>query len=247
MDELYRCLKSDFYKLRHTSVLKLHIVIPVAISFIFLMYFKTTNYKISTMVSAYLEVVAVGFPLIISIMTSLVVDQEEGAGQFQVLLASTKKKSVTFLSKLTLLICLAIISVVISVGIFGIGIKGMSIYFYIKSVLYLVVSNIFIYILHLILSLKFGKGASIGVGLVGTLTSALMLTGLGQKIWSCTPWAWGGRFSDYIVLQEVDRNLVSIVSAEIKRGLIPMCVLTVLILIFSTLWFKGWEGRKVYE
>lgn len=129
MDELYRCLKSDFYKLRHTSVLKLHIVIPVAISFIFLMYFKTTNYNISTMVSAYLEVVAVGFPLIISIMTSLVVDQEEGAGQFQVLLASTKKKSVTFLSKLTLLICLAIISVVISVGIFGIGIKGMSIYF----------------------------------------------------------------------------------------------------------------------
>lgn len=74
-----------------------------------------------------------------------------------------------------------------------------------------------------------------------------MLTGLGQKIWACTPWAWGGRFSDYIVLHEVDQNLVSIVSAEIKRGLIPMCVLTVLILIFSTLWFKGWEGRKVYE
>ena len=37
--------------------------------------------------------------------------------------------------------------------------------------------------LHLFVSFQFGKGASIGLGIVEALLVALLLTGLGDRIW----------------------------------------------------------------
>lgn len=247
MGELYRSLKSDFYKLKSTLVLKLHIGIPLLMCVLFLGYFSITNYKVESMVSAYLEVLAVGFPFIISVMTSMITDQEEKAGEFQNLLASTKNKLATYFSKLILLLLLSIFSISIAVFIFSAFIKGMSIEFYFKYILYITFSNIFIYILHLFISLKYGRGLSICIGLAGSLISALMLTGLGEGVWVYTPWAWGARLCDYNMFIGIDINLVSTISPIISRVLKTISVYTVLIIILSALWFKNWEGRKVYE
>ena len=46
----------------------------------------------------------------------------------------------------------------------------------------------------------FGKGASIGIGIIGSLISALMLTGLGDGIWQVIPWAYSMRLSSYFIL-----------------------------------------------
>ena len=41
--------------------------------------------------------------------------------------------------------------------------------------------------------MSFGKGASMGLGIAGSLIAALMITGLGDATWKYIPWAWGVR------------------------------------------------------
>ncbi|MFN6991650.1 MAG: ABC transporter permease, partial [Fervidobacterium sp.] len=46
-----------------------------------------------------------------------------------------------------------------------------------------------IIILHVFVSFKWGMGYSIGLGIVGTLLSAIVTAGLGHKIWFLIPWS----------------------------------------------------------
>lgn len=57
-----------------------------------------------------------------------------------------------------------------------------------------------IYLIHLFVGMSFGKGASMGLGIAGSLIAALMITGLGDATWKYIPWAWGVRAMDYTVL-----------------------------------------------
>lgn len=57
-----------------------------------------------------------------------------------------------------------------------------------------------IYLIHLFVGMSFGKGASVGLGIAGSLIAALMITGLGDATWKYIPWAWGVRAMDYTVL-----------------------------------------------
>ncbi len=54
-----------------------------------------------------------------------------------------------------------------------------------------------IYLIHLFVGMSFGKGASMGLGIAGSLIAALMITGLGDATWKYIPWAWGVRAMDY--------------------------------------------------
>ncbi len=119
--------------------------------------------------------------------------------------------------------------------------------FYVQEAIVLFVANIFIYILHVLVTLKLGRGASIGLGIAGTLLSALMLTGLGDRVWQWTPWAFGVRFCDYTMLKIIDPSNYNIVSREVSRGFFIMILEVCIALIGSLSWFKYWEGRKSYE
>ncbi len=54
--------------------------------------------------------------------------------------------------------------------------------YYLWGTLLVYVSNIFIYIFHLFLSLRFNKDVSIGIGIVESMLSCLLITGLGDGI-----------------------------------------------------------------
>ena len=54
--------------------------------------------------------------------------------------------------------------------------------YYLWGTLLVYVSNIFIYIFHLFLSLRFNKAVSIGIGIVESMLSCLLITGLGDGI-----------------------------------------------------------------
>ncbi|MCS4516480.1 hypothetical protein JTS93_10565 [Clostridium botulinum] len=86
-------------------------------------------------------------------------------------------------------------------GVFALGFKKMDAMFYVQEAVVLFVANVLLYILHVLVTLKLGRGASIGLGIAGTLLSALMLTGLGDRVWQWTPWAFGVRFCDYTMLK----------------------------------------------
>lgn len=95
MIALLRCIKSDFYRLRHTSILWIHLLIPLAGALIFLLYYHMTSKSSIMDIGGYLEVIGIVFPLLIGLISGMVIEQEEQTGNFQVLLATSKLKNTT--------------------------------------------------------------------------------------------------------------------------------------------------------
>ena len=78
----------------------------------------------------------------------------------------------------------------------------MSVHF---SNLYGIFKNSF-YPISIPVGFSLGKSVSMGIGIVGSLLSALLVTGLGDFIWKFLPWGWGVRFMDYCVLRYVNEG-----------------------------------------
>ncbi|MBU3100042.1 MULTISPECIES: lantibiotic immunity ABC transporter MutG family permease subunit [Clostridium] len=247
MIALLRCIKSDFYKLRHTSILWIHLLIPLAGAFIFLLYYHTTAKNSITDIETYLEALAIAFPLLIGLISGIVIEQEELAGNFQVMLCTSKSKCTPYLSKSILLILLGTFSITIAVGVFALGFHVLPYLFYLKAGVALIIGNIFLYILHVFISLQFGKGASTGLGVSGSLISALMLTGLGDYIWYFVPWAWSVRFCHRMFEKLNNPAFSAEIALDMQKGALIMLFALCITFVVSLFWFKKWEGRKSYE
>lgn len=250
---LLRSIKADLYKLRHTLILWIHILIPIIGAVAFLSYYSISGWKASTKVSAYFEALAASFPLLIGLICSMVVSQEEQTGNFQQLLTGSKWRGTALLSKLILLLLGALLSIAIALAVFGIGFgyvlkqKNLSLNCYIQVGAGLLLGNILLYIIHMYLSLKAGKGASISLGIAGSLISAIMLTGLGDRVWKIIPWGFGVRLCDYAVLRQINLAFYNMLKGEIQTGIIVITSMTIIALIGILVWFSSWEGRKSLE
>ena len=110
----------------------------------------------------------------------------------------------------------------------------------------LIAGSVFLYILHLFVSLQFGRGASIGLGIVESLISALALTGLGDGKWYYLPCTWSARLCDYLVYSWLNPTK-AFGYAEMQKGLIIAIPATIIAFVLSLLWFRNWEGRKSYD
>ncbi|AWI05142.1 lantibiotic immunity ABC transporter MutG family permease subunit [Clostridium drakei] len=256
MLSLFRALRADFQKLKHTQTFWIHIVIPVLGALVFLMCYNLFN-SVKTIEKhvLYFESLSMLFPLLIGIICGIVVSQEEQAGQFQVLL-STKSRITTCLSKLLTLILIGMFSLFLALSTVLLGLKlflhvsniPYSLYF--QAFVWIVFGNIFIYILSFWVSLKFGRGASIFLGIAGMLIAALMITGLGDRCWMYLPWAWSVRFCDFATLNFMAAAMhkeIPDFSYNLRKASFITSAYTFVILILQLLWFKFWEGRKCEE
>ena len=82
-----------------------------------------------------------------------------------------------------------------------------------------------IYLIHLFVGMSFGKGASMGLGIAGSLIAALMITGLGDATWKYIPWAWGVRAMDYTVLAWDSPQLYAQVKTDFFQRYDYFCML----------------------
>jgi len=98
------------------------------------------------------------------------------------------------------------------------------------------------YMLHLFVSFQFGKGASIGLGIVEALLVALLLTGLGDRIWPFLPYGWSGHFVSLWILSSTGTNL-TLLETSIQTGIMACLGGILLTFTLSCLWFWRWEGR----
>ena len=250
---LFRSVKADLYKLRRTSVLWIHLLIPFFGAVVFLAYYSFSSWAASEKASAYFQALGIAFPLLIGLICSMVVSQEEQAGNFQQLLTESKWRGTALFSKIILLILGSLFSIAIALTVFEVGFQyvlkenNFAISCYVQVGAGLILGNIILYIFHTYLSLRYGKGASIGVGIVGSLISAIMVTGLGDKIWKVTPWSWGVRFCDYTVLSQTNSAVYNTVQGEVQKGVIIMAIATFAALVMILFWFSFWEGRKSLE
>lgn len=253
MTAYWRSFRSELIKLKRQPLVWIHLLVPLAGIAIFLGYYSYTSFPAVSKISAYIQVLAIAFPTLIGIVCSVAAEQEASAGQYQQLLALSNRFA-ALAAKLTLLLLLGYCSSVLAAAGFGTGftyiLKQQSAWgpgFYIETASLLFGSCLFLYILHLFISLRFGKGASIGLGIVESLVGALLLTGLGDYIWIYIPSAWPIRFLS-IWMQYDLTSLDTLPSGLLLGPGILWCAgATVIGMILLGYWFVRWEGTQSVE
>lgn len=249
MVQLFRLVRADFQKIKRSSLLWIHVLVPFFISAAFVAYYSNSTVNAVSKISGYFQVLSIGFPLIIGIVTGSAAEQEAEAANFQQLLTA-EYKTAGFLSKIVMLFLLELFSLSIAAGVFAAGMKFSKVYnlisaaIYGKIVLLLFSSMVFLYFLHVLCSLRFGSGASIGLGIGESLISALMLTGLGDGIWKWIPCAFGVRFSYYYIGLNANTANSAYIIEDFKSGIYTCTAMTIAIIIISVVFFHSFEGRN---
>ncbi len=239
-------LKSDCLKTKHLSIRAAHLFIPVVAAILFIAYYSYAPWDNLKKISTYYQVLGMGLPFLIGLFCAMLSEQEQTAGSFQAMLM-TPQKLIPFLSKLLLLLIFGLAALVLASAIFGIaflvvlGNDLVGIDFYLFSSIIMLGSSIPMYILHLFLSLVYIKGVSIGLGIVESLISALLLTGLGNFIWKYVPASWPARIATTFLSAY---NGDTCASTELN-GAFSICFIVVIgAMALYIFWANHWQGTK---
>ncbi|WP_019776342.1 lantibiotic immunity ABC transporter MutG family permease subunit [Streptococcus sobrinus] len=242
-------LKAENIKYRHTFLPWLHLILPITIAVFVTIYgLLTPAYSWYGITSGYLELLGISFPIVSAIICGKSVGLEAEAGQFQVILA-IKQRKLIFCIKLLNLLILEVFSTILAIGIYGLiyQLNNNHLIFYGYAVILLTTSTIILYLVHLVVAFLFGNGASIGLGITESLLSALLLTGLGDGIWQFIPCAWGTRLMDTLINLWRYPEHSLLLKQQILIWLAVAVPLTLIVLIFSIIWFDRWQGRSNAE
>lgn len=246
MGEYFRYLKSDFYKLRHSIFFWLHLIITFLGACMMLIYSKVANSNEINKLAAFCQIIAIAFPFVIAIVCQTVAEQELCAGNLQNMLTLPCRRR-AILSKFTILIISGLSSVVLCTELFGILFSFMlgfkiPLRFFIIIPLVLWGSNIILYGVHLIIAFQFGRNVGIGMGVVGSMLTALLQTGLGTGIWYIIPYGLGIRFAENVM--ERVFYLSFITNSELYIG-INFCIVATCVIIGTMIfWFTRYS--RVY-
>ena len=246
MPTLIRCIRSDFQKFRHTSMLWIHILIPLTVSALFIGYYSVSPWNTATKISGYFEMIGVSLPVSIGLICGKAIDQEGQAGNFQTMLCAMKSRAAMYTSKFIVMFLLGALSIFLAVGVFAVGFQVGAPILYMKAAGLLIAGSVFLYLLHLFLSFRYGKGVSAGLGIMEALISALSLTGLGDGKWYYIPCAWSARLCDTMVSDWI-YPASGMAFQEIGKCLIIAVPAAIAAFLFSLIWFQNWEGRNFYE
>lgn len=244
-------LKNDLYKFSKSNIVVSHFLIPIVGLIMMLVYFTLSSWSQAEKVSAYIQVISMAFPLIISIVITMVYEQEEVA-TFIYFLSTPTKRYIPHMSKLILLFFFGLMATIISILGFGIlfntmGIDILNIIFYLKLAMIIFVSSTPLYMLQYFVVFKFGKGSSIGMGIIGSLVTALMITGIGDGLWFILPWGLSIRLSSYFFQYKITNNLNWILQSEVKLGILLLIVMIIIGIAIIIIFSNYWEGRKEYS
>ncbi len=241
-------LKSDLYKVFRTPLWLIHVVIPVIGIVLFVWYYSFSRWDEMNKLSAYIQTLSVTLPVLIGIITSVLAEMEQKAGEFQSLLVVANPKYVTHISKLILLVLFGFASALLALVGFGMcfmcmGYTTFHLLFYVKTAILLIMSVFPIYLLQYIVSFLYGKGFSIGLGIVGGLICTLLLTGLGDGIWWYLPWGITARFSESLLMSSLS-NIEFLQYNGIIQSVIVILLFSLAFIALLILIFNKWEGRK---
>jgi ABC-2 type transport system permease protein len=118
----------------------------------------------------------------------------------------------------------------------AIGTAPVGSYFFLFQLFLL--SNLFLYLLHIPIAFRFGSSISVLLGISGTILAGYFENAIGDKIWPIIPWEWGVRFLE---------NYFVVSSTPVFPGIIALIMMTSMVLILSLFWFSRWEGNVIQE
>lgn len=242
-------IKSEIYKIKGSWLPWIHIVLPIAYSLLFYVASKTTglkNFEESDIIQTYFILLGAVIPIIISFISSKVVDMEISAGKFQMLLSTTKSRTKAYLGKLLVLEFGFVISLALAIIIFAILTGYQNILDWVIEFFLIVISSISLYLIHLWVSIVLSSSASTGLGFLETLVALLSMTVIGDNIWYFIPCTWGSRLPAlYIIIgKALDPSYFY---KELRLwGLIASFIILSLF-ISSIIWFNKWDVKSVSE
>lgn len=248
MKQFLGILRSEIFKFFHSKLIFIHLLIPILGIAVFLAYYMISPWDELQKVSTYLQVLAMVFPLLIAVIIVMTSEMEAQAGFYQTLQIVPCKKHIVHITKLIVLLTMGFLSVILAVMGFGIifqymGNNSFSIFFYIKAAILLFCGYIPLYELQYLISFSLPKGAGIGFGIVGSLLSALLMTGLGDAVWHCLPWSVSARMCS--VLAEFETKGLDFMEwSGVKEGLMFMVVAGTLLFAILLFWGARWETPK---
>lgn len=247
MKHYARLCRAEFIKTRHTIFRLVHVGIPAGLILLVIAYFSFSPMKPDLKIQSFIELVAVSFPFIGSIVVALSMELDSQAGKFKDLLSGGYGRSVAFLSKLSNLLIYGFLALLLTVMGFYAGFHfvlrqdtaGFS--FYMVAVILLFGGQMIEYIFHSVLFLYYGQGATIAVGITESLICALMLTGLGEGKWILFPSSWSARLCDYYMLYYWKKDSFFMYTG---REILMIGVVTILVLLLALWLFQKYEGTR---
>ena len=232
-----RCLRADFYKMKRSSVIIAHIIIPIVVSAVFLAYYAISGWNETDKITAF------------GIFIASTMEQEQNAGAFQNLLTLRSRTAALF-SKVVTLLVFGLFALLFTAVIFGFGfnmIHGHSIAsmgLFVRAVLVMWLSAIPLYLIFEIFAFVFGKAFAIGAGLISGLISALFLTDIGMYVWKIVPLSWTARIPETFLAYELaDRGALSEIKSHAPIYLVVVAVCFAGYFAFAT----NYEGSKISE
>lgn len=246
MGEYCRYLKSDIYKLWHSWFFWIHLLFPVFGAVLMLLYSHLSSSSELNKLAAFTQIIAIAFPFVVSIVCQIVAEQEVQAGRVQNMLMLPNRSKAVF-SKLTILLIAGLFSAALSTILFGVPFSYMTgtkltVGFFVLIPIVLWISNVMMYGLHLILAFRYGRNLGISIGVIGSLLSALLQTGLGTGVWYIIPYGLGVRFAESTLTYLF--NLPSAGNIEIQIGIIFCTVVTCGTISLMVFWFSRYSGTS---
>jgi len=250
MLELKKLLKADIIKLKSTQMIWIHFYIPIIGLIVFLGYYSISPWDTFNKILSYFQVLGITFPILVSVITSMMSEQEYIAGEFQSILTYSGIKPLPIVSKYILFLLLGFWGVLISVFGFYMGISYIDnnvfpLTVYLSIALILIGSSMLQYILHFFLSLRFSSSLSIGVGIIQSLIAALFITGMGDGKWPFFPSSWSVRFISSLMMEHQNTN--NHLDPLLNNAIIIAIMVTIVSFIAMLIWFTKWEGERFEE
>ena len=263
-------LQAEWMKTKRTAFRYIVLITPIIFPIFILMYISSYKMDYSWQIRVYdiyFQTLGVALPMMASILTGLNIMGEESAGNFRGLITEPMARYKIYLSKLTMLVIITIVDMFISTGILLLGMKviyngtNISYGIFLSGTLFTIIGSLFLYGFYLIVSIAFGIGPTIAIGVGGGVWGVLLQTGLGDRIWQFVPWAWSGRlesipyvkFADFIKFKGLENtenikiSMSNLATIEFNKGMPIALISFVIITILGVLWFEKWEGRKTHD
>lgn len=246
---MIKIIKSEIYKIKGTWLPWIHIVLPIAYSLLFYVASKTTglkNFEENDIIQTYLVLLGAIMPIILSFISSRVVDMEMGAGNFQTLLSTTKSRTKAYLGKLIVLELGFIVSISLAIIIFAILSGYQSILDWLIEFCLIIISSFSLYLIHFWVSIILSNGASIGLGFLETMIALLSITVIGDNIWYFIPCTWGSRLPALYIITGKALD-PSYFYKELRLWSFVALFIILILFISSIIWFNKWDGKSVSE
>ena len=238
---LYRAIRSELVKLRHTPLLPIHIFVPIAGAILFTSYFGLYSFRPDyNKYKLIFEITATFFPILISIITGLNTFMEDHTAHSQPIL-SVPNRITIFCGKFLVLFGGGILSLISLVLLFSIlvAIQGLIPHtpyvMLLETIIVLAFGNIILYIFHLFIGFKFGLGPSLFLGVFESLQVILYSNIVLAGVWKYIPFAWAIDLSHYVLDDKLSLH---------KNEVFIMGLITIIAFIAVTFWISQWEGRK---